>query len=97
MYLDLLGLLWICGAIVGYMAASSKGWSPAAGILGGLLLGIFSPLMFLCNSASGGKPERIKCPHCAEWVKAEALVCRYCQRSLRVSPSGRPAPLYRKP
>ena len=28
--------------------------------------------------ASGGK----KCPHCAEVVKAEAKVCRFCQREL---------------
>jgi hypothetical protein len=23
-----------------------------------------------------------KCPHCAEMVKVEALICRYCQRTL---------------
>ena len=23
-----------------------------------------------------------QCPHCAEWVKAEAKICRYCQREV---------------
>jgi hypothetical protein len=26
-----------------------------------------------------------KCPHCAEFVKREASVCRFCQRNLKVA------------
>lgn len=30
---------------------------------------------------AAGKDAK-QCPHCAEWVKAEAKICRYCQREL---------------
>lgn len=74
--------IWLVfGAVIGYMAAQKKGWNPAMGILGGVLLGILSPLLF-CVSSVAGKADQIKCPNCAEWVKAEARVCRYCQREL---------------
>ena len=83
------GVGWaVIGAIVGYVAAERRGFSPAVGVLGGLLLGLLSPLMFLCNSAAGS-PACVKCPYCAEWVKGEALICRFCQRPLRPA---RPAP-----
>jgi hypothetical protein len=44
---------------------------PVVGALGGLAMALALP-----NKA------RRKCPHCAEQVKIEATVCRYCQREL---------------
>ena len=34
------------------------------------------------QQASTQTPTERKCPHCAEMVKAEAKICRYCQREL---------------
>jgi len=71
----------ICAPIVGYMAAKRNGWNPAMGIIGGLLLGVLSPLLFFVN-ATVGKPNQVKCPFCTEWVKIEAKVCKHCHRDL---------------
>jgi alpha-tubulin suppressor-like RCC1 family protein len=39
----------LIGALVGVAAANHKGFSPVTGVIGGLLLGILSPLMFPCD------------------------------------------------
>lgn len=69
------------GALIGYSAANRKGWNPVAGLIGGALLGILAPLMF-CVSSVAGKSDSRKCPHCAEWVKLDAKVCKHCRKDL---------------
>lgn len=68
----------VFGALIGYVAAEKRGWSPVAGVLGGALLGILSPLMFFASGVSKNDRSKV-CPQCAERVKAEAKVCRFCQ------------------
>jgi hypothetical protein len=80
--------LWIWlgfGAVVGSIAARRRGFSLALGLIGGLLLGLLSPLLFLVPG------KRQKCPHCAEWVKIEAKVCPHCQRQI-AGDAPQPAP-----
>lgn len=73
-------LIWIClGAVVGYAAASKRGWSTTAGLLGGAVLGILSPALFAVSGVS--RNERA-CPHCAERIKKAAKVCRHCGRDV---------------
>ena len=59
------------GVFVGAWAAEQKGFSMAVGLIGGALLGLLSPLMFLCES----RPE---CRHCGEFVKGDVMVCPHC-------------------
>ncbi len=73
---------WVLFALVGVAAAQRKGFSIAAGLIGGLLLGPFAIFMFFISSS------KQKCPHCAEWIKKEAKVCPQCQRD--VAPAATP-------
>jgi len=75
-------LLWLFGGLLGYAAATKRGWSPLAGFVGGVLLG---PLAFLLFFVSGvtGDDKRQKCPRCAEWIKAEATICKHCGGTLK--------------
>jgi len=71
----LLGWL-ILGAVVGGIAANTRGFSSASGIICGALLGLFSPLLFLATG-------RLRpCPSCAERIRPEAAVCRFCHRDV---------------
>ena len=61
------GLWWLFGAALFIVAL------PCA-----IMLKPIQQNLELQQIANGGR----KCPHCAEIVKAEALVCRFCQRDL---------------
>jgi len=64
------------GALIGISAAKRKGFGTANGVIGGLLLGPFSILMYFVSS------DRRKCPQCAEWIKKEAKICPHCKSNV---------------
>lgn len=78
----MLWLFWVVlGALIGVAAAQRKGFSVAGGIIGGMLLGPLAILMFAVSGVSSGDKAK-KCPFCAEWVKAEAKICKHCHKEL---------------
>ena len=74
-------IIWMFGGLIGYAAAQRKGFSAFAGVVGGILLGPLAFLMFFISGVNRGDSSK-KCPRCAEFVKAEALVCKHCGGSL---------------
>jgi phosphotransferase system glucose/maltose/N-acetylglucosamine-specific IIC component len=75
-------LFWaLLGALIGISAAQRRGFSVVAGVIGGLLLGPFAFLMYFVSGVTRGDATR-KCPYCAEWIKAEAKVCKHCRHEV---------------
>lgn len=91
--MELVVLLVLAGilGIIPAMIASKKGRDAGAWWIYGTLLFIIAlPHALLLEPSQEFKDQRAeasgmrKCPFCAEMVKAEARICRYCNRELPV-------------
>lgn len=95
-------LVWLLFGVITGVVANNKGHPAGPWTLYGILLGPFALVQTFAVRANASQIESQeiatgamrKCPFGAELVKADAIVCRYCQRDL---PAHRPASMHTAP
>jgi len=87
--MELLFIFWVVMAIVCAVIASSKGRSGFGFFVYGFLLwpialihALVMPSATRLETGPRADPDSVKCPHCAEQIKAEAKVCKHCGRDV---------------
>src|SRR5687768_12876666 len=79
--LVIIGAFWVAPIVISMRLLNEKGRGGGLGFALGFFLGWIGVLVAALLSPIDSGPTRA-CPFCAERIKSEATVCRWCQREL---------------
>ena len=85
-------LLWVVMAFVVAIVAGSKGRNGFGWFIYGFLIWPVALVHAICISTTleharykAAADGLVACPHCAEMIRREAKVCRFCNRDVRAA------------